>query len=154
MNLAATQYSLKDRAFDIFLAGCAAPHCPGCQNPDLWDFTVGGDLDCMALADDIKVSSVMIDRIRVMGGEPLDQHLGKLEGLLMILRHRFPEKELWLFTRYTEDETTKEMEAVLRRVDYVKHGRFIEDLPEYVCDITGIILASSNQYVRRIVSSC
>lgn len=149
MKLGATQYSLKDRAFDIFLAGCAAPHCHGCHNPSLWDFMAGDELDPYELAERMDLSIEMVDRIRIMGGEPFDQPLHELERLLDILHTYFPYKEIWIFTKYGDEELTKDQRKLLKYVDYIKHGRYEKDRPSYRDNFTGLILATDNQYVRR-----
>lgn len=153
MNYGAVQYSLKDRAYDIFLSGCAAPHCEGCHNPDLWDFNAGKDLDPFALIDSIHSQAyVMIDKIRIMGGEPFDQHLGQLKGLIDIIITLCPEKDVWIFTKYKYEELTSEQQEVLQYVDYAKHGRFKKDRPPTVCPFTNLELASDNQYVQHYLS--
>jgi pyruvate-formate lyase-activating enzyme len=44
INILSTEYSLRDRALDIAVAGCNPPHCPGCFNPESWDHIQGTPL--------------------------------------------------------------------------------------------------------------
>lgn len=149
MNYGALQYSLKDRAFDIFLSGCDAPHCDGCHNPQLWDFHYGSHLDHYDLVENLETKVNMIDKIRLMGGEPFDQPLDELLHLVKLIEVCFPTKEIWIFTRYEYKELTSMATEVLNHVDYCKHGRFIKDLEGVSsCEFTGLELASSNQYVQ------
>lgn len=147
MNYGALQYSLKDRAYDIFLSGCKAPHCKGCQNPDLWKFNVGDRLDPYVLVSKIDNHISMIDRIRIMGGEPLDQPLEDLEQLVQTLEVCYPKHELWIFTRYDLHELSPHQEEILEHVDFVKHGRYMEEIPPRFNEDHNLMLASGNQYV-------
>ena len=46
MNILGTQYTLKHKAFEIYVAGCnGSPHCKGCHNPESWDFNLGDRMD-------------------------------------------------------------------------------------------------------------
>lgn len=146
MNIIGTEFSLTHRAYEIYLAGCKAPHCPGCHNPETWDFNAGFPADlCMeAIERTLSQADDMIQNIWILGGEPLDQDLEDLERLLIALRKHG--KPLWLFTRRTYTAVPL---CILRLVDYVKTGPYRADLPsKKVC--YGIKLASENQGVTKV----
>jgi len=152
MEIGATQYSLQERSFDIFLNGCAAPHCPGCHNPQLWEFNQGNSKDSYDIVESLETSINMVDKIRIMGGEPFDQPVEDLGRLLSLLNACFPLKQIWIFTRYHYGDLGEKRQQLLRYVDYVKHGEYQADKPPYYCPYTGIELASNNQYVQKYIS--
>ena len=55
----------------VFLQGCAH-HCPGCQNPDTWDFDGGQETRVEWLADIIRQQKY-VDGITISGGDPFYQ---------------------------------------------------------------------------------
>lgn len=146
MKYVATQYSLKDRALDIFFAGCLPPHCPGCHNPELQQFTSEGrEMNYILLK--LRDEGNMIDHLRLMGGEPLDQDIFELREFIFRVKDRFPWCEIWIFTKYLPEELTDNQREVLNHVQYVKHGRYLQDNPGYTCGFSGIELGSGNQFV-------
>ena len=48
MNIVTTQYTLKTKSLEIYVAGCRGDshgtHCEGCHNPELWDFNIGENI--------------------------------------------------------------------------------------------------------------
>lgn len=146
MNFIATQYTLANKAFEIYVSGCKGnPHCKNCHNPESWDFKCGNEINNEVINDwlnKVKEFDGLIDNIMIFGGEPNDNDHKELENMLSsLLASR---KKIWLFTRY-ERETLPEFEFTL--CDYIKCGRYI---PELICDNNiqyGIKLATSNQYI-------
>lgn len=146
MNFIATQYTLANRAFEIYVSGCNGnPHCKNCHNPESWDFEFGNkitdEIICEWL-DKVKEFDELIDNIMIFGGEPNDNNHEELEYTLSSLLAS--KKKLWLFTRYEKKELPK-FEFDL--CDYIKCGRY---LPELTCENNiqyGIKLATSNQYI-------
>lgn len=145
MQIASTQYSGKHRALEIYVSGCSGPHCPGCHNSEIWDFENGTLFDeTMAkfILTKVHLFDKMIDRIWVLGGEPLDQNIGCLQYLIRMLNRTG--KELWLFTGKDFRDVP---ESILAACNYVKCGRF-------ECENTldapvqyGVQLASANQKI-------
>lgn len=148
MNIIGTQYTLKHKAFEIYVAGCnGSPHCKGCHNPESWDFNRGDKLDEQwVLQTEQKIQSFdkMIDNIMIFGGEPLDQKIVELIDLLMWLS-RFG-KKIWLFTRYEIDEVSL---VVKNYCDYIKCGRYDPDYITSSNNQYGITLATSNQHIYK-----
>jgi anaerobic ribonucleoside-triphosphate reductase activating protein len=148
MNIAATQYSAEQKCLEIYVAGCVAPHCLGCHNPELWDFNVGerySEEFTKSLETKIKEFDRVIDNIWILGGEPLDQNTGSLQHLLEVLRKTG--KAVWLFTRYSIDDVTM---AIKSQCYYIKCGKYdqnnlTEDNIQY-----GVKLSSSNQHIYKI----
>ena len=57
--------------FVLFVQGCAT-HCPGCQNPQTWDFSGGSLISAYEILERI-VRNPMIHGVTFSGGEPFEQ---------------------------------------------------------------------------------
>ena len=85
----------------VFVSGCMK-HCPGCFNPETWDFDNGSVFS----GDDMKIildslDHDYIDGLSVLGGEPL--HLKNQLGVLNICKNvkkKYPDKTIWLYSGY------------------------------------------------------
>lgn len=148
MNILGTQYTLRHKAFEIYVAGCnGSPHCKGCHNPESWDFNRGELLDdkcLMAIGNKIKSFDGVIDNIMIFGGEPLDQKMFELIDLLDYLKQF--NKKIWIFTRYDFDDVSL---IIKERCDYLKCGRYE---PQHRTNSNiqyGIALATSNQHIYK-----
>lgn len=146
MNILQTDYTLKNKSLDIYVAGCNGnPHCTSCQNPESWDFKLGTEYDDKYfnyLEKRIKEFDLLIENIMIFGGEPLDQDEDELIQLLFDLEHC--NKKIWIFTRYEINEISDNIKFFC---DYIKTGRYEENLS---CEDNvqyGIKLATSNQKI-------
>lgn len=145
MKIAATQYSGKHRALEVYVSGCNGPHCKGCHNQELWDFNVGKEFDSEWEEEFIKKLhdfKAMIDKVWILGGEPLDQDHDQIMRLIDVCwANGF---NVWLFTkRELKDIPGK----ILIRCNYVKCGPYIEELKTDDNKYFGVKLASSNQII-------
>lgn len=146
MNILTTQYSLQDKSLDLYLAGCKGPHCRNCHNPESWDFNQGTPWreTLPQLRQKLRDFSGLIDNVRVMGGEPLDQDPDELASFLGYLNQEGP--ALWLFTG-------KRLMGVPDFVgdycDYIKCERYDEALLVDNNVQYGVKLASSNQIIYK-----
>lgn len=68
MNLGGTEYTLKNKSFDIYISGCTH-NCSGCFNKELHDFNYGTALDVDYLVCKILDNADMIDKICIFGGD-------------------------------------------------------------------------------------
>lgn len=143
MNIAATQFSLQTKSFEIYLSGCNR-HCLNCHNPELQNFDIGENY--YSKLDDIlgKIHefSCIIENIWILGGEPLDQDIEELNNLLIILRRT--NKKIWLFTGY---EFLDVSTLTIKLIDFLKTGEYdeiklVDDNIQYK-----IKLPSSNQKI-------
>ena len=57
--------------FVVFVQGCPH-HCPGCHNPETWDFTAGKELTVDELFAQIK-DTRLLQGVTFSGGEPFAQ---------------------------------------------------------------------------------
>ncbi len=137
----------------LWISGCKC-HCKGCQNPSTWDFDSGKLFDENAkneLFDALDNS--YIQGITFSGGHPLeDENLDDVYELIMDIRNKYPEKDIWLYTGYQFNRIinnhSREMSVTLRKrivelCDVVVDGAYIEALK----DITLKWRGSSNQRV-------
>lgn len=145
MNILATSYTLSQKSLDIYVAGCTPPHCENCHNPEAWNFMQGSVYDHKYFLD-IKNKVIqfepLVERFFIMGGEPLDQPIDRLEYLLMDMASMG--KEVWLFTRYELSEIPP---VIKYWCDYIKTGKYDTSLASDNHISHGIKLASTNQRV-------
>ena len=149
MNIIATQYTLNNKAYEIYLAGCSAnPHCEGCHNPESWDFNLGESYDSaykQRIYNAINDFDSLINNIWILGGEPLDQDLDELTYMLYDLRQL--KKKIWLFTRYNLSHVQRELKDHIEAFDYIKCGAYVPELATDNNIQYGIKLATSNQRI-------
>jgi anaerobic ribonucleoside-triphosphate reductase activating protein len=119
----------------IFTQGCAH-RCPGCHNPDTWDFGAGLEWTAEELMEDIKTHK-FIDGITLSGGDPFYQQQACLELLDLL-----PGMNVWIYTGFEYDEI-KDTELA-NRADVLVTGPFVEGLK---CE--GRMYGSSNQKIYR-----
>lgn len=149
MNILYTDFTLQSSALDIYVAGCnGSPHCESCHNPESWDFNLGKPYNqeyFKYIKSTLKYFNSLIDRMRIFGGEPLDQN--HIELITMLSELKSLNKEIWIFTRYEIDEIPNEIKTLC---DYIKTGRYI---PSLKCDDNvqyEITLATSNQKIYKM----
>lgn len=145
MNIASTQYSLNTESFEIYVSGCYG-NCKGCFNPILKDFSIGSPLvlQLPSIIEKIKENDLVIKKIWILGGEPLDQSTDELVELLNALK--FLNKELWVYTRHSLESVDNRIKELC---DYIKCGEYREDLRTEDNIQYGIKIASSNQKINK-----
>ena len=148
MKIAGTEYNINHKALEIYLYGCNPPHCEGCHNPGLWDFTKGYDaMGSIFNTLTKKADNRLVERVWFLGGEPQDQdpkHLAYFLGTF-ILAMRPHDLEIWVWTRYEELQ-----EELVPFVDYAKFGEYREEIPPWTEPLFNIELASGNQRIVKI----
>lgn len=160
MNIISTQYTLANRSFEIYLAGCnAEPHCEDCFSPETWDFSMGEPCTsekAQEIINKVREFGSMIDHVWFLGGDPIDQDPEELFALVNALKILKAEddKQFWLFTRhelfdeggYLKPEYSSYYN-VLHYMDYIKTGAYVPTLAVDNRWINGIRLATSNQKI-------
>lgn len=128
----------------VFIQGCPAPHCKGCFNPETWDFCGGKEW-----TEEIEnkffelANKPYIKRISLLGGECLaEMNINDVTILAKKCKERFPEKEIWLWSRYDFETYISRLE-IIKYVDYIIDGRYVEELK----DVSLLYRGSSNQNV-------
>lgn len=110
--------------FTVWFAGCTHG-CKGCQNKVLWDKNNGEDFSPYELFGLIveETKKTKIRTVTLLGGEPLQQNIDDLVLLCHLLdRSGF---KIWIYTGYEFDAVPNN---VLRFIDYIKCGKYIEEL--------------------------
>lgn len=127
----------------IYCSGCWHK-CKGCHNPQTWDLYSGEELDVDDLVDLI-VEDKWIDGVTFTGGDPLYQSNGFIELAKKIKEKS--DKNIWLYTGFTIEEIKMRCPEILRYVDWVVDGPYIEELRDIDLKFRG----SSNQRIWKII---
>ena len=124
----------------IYCAGCAHA-CPGCHNPQSWDFKGGREVTVDELLEVIKADE--FSNVTFSGGDPLYQ----VEAFTELARRIKEEtgKNIWCYTGFTYDEilADKRLSMILPYIDTLVDGPFIEALRDPELHFRG----SSNQRI-------
>ena len=129
--------------FAIFMQGCLR-NCAGCHNPETHDLNGGKILDTAEIITEIK-KNPLLTGITLTGGEPLLQIAPALE--LAKTAKNFG-LDVWLYTGYKFEEIPSDADELLKFVDVVVDGEYIEELRNLELEFRG----SENQriiYLRR-----
>ena len=143
----------------LYVQGCAL-HCPGCFNEGTWDFDGGKEYtnDTVDTILDL-LKPEWMTRLSILGGEPLcpaNYHeLIKLTYLAHEENKDTPDFKVWMWTGRTYENLMAEinsesdrkhphpLELVLKGVDYLVDGPFIQDKKDLTLKWRG----SSNQRI-------
>ena len=129
----------------VFVSGCRR-HCPGCQNPETWDFDFGERFNW-------QVEQMVIDSLRpswiagltICGGEPFEpENEAALIPFLQRVRRELPSKDIWIYSGYTLEEL--EDRELLRYADVLVDGAFLEEQKDAGLAFRG----SRNQRIIRL----
>ena len=109
----------------IFSQGCPH-HCPGCHNPETWDFGCGTEVPVEAIVSIVK-SNPLCRGVTFSGGEPFAQAAGfaKLAALLKESRY-----EVASYSGYTFEELlegSEDQKKLLASIDILIDGPFLQE---------------------------
>ena len=133
----------------VFLQGC--PHrCPGCHNPETWDFE-GGKTFTSEILNQIKAGLVengIHRNLCIMGGEPLCPENVFLTNLIITeVKKFYPDQKIFVWTGYTYDQikdpSSPQLKNILSTIDCLIDGPYIEELR----DVSLFMRGSSNQNI-------
>ena len=137
----------------LWLAGCSH-HCHACQNPITWDANDGLIFDEAAKKEIFdELEKDWCSGITFSGGDPL--YLGnreELSSLMMEIKEKFPDKNIWCYTGYTWEELMKESSdklELLHYLDILVDGRFLLAKKDLTLQFRG----SSNQRIIDVPQS-
>jgi anaerobic ribonucleoside-triphosphate reductase activating protein len=133
----------------FFTQGC--PHrCPGCHNPETWDFNGGKEFTHKTLEEIYEAlrANKITRSFCIMGGEPLcEENLFLTLLVLKEVKQHFPQVKIYLWTGYYYEDlirsTSPHMEQVLDLIDVLIDGPYVESKR----DITLPLRGSSNQSI-------
>lgn len=105
----------------IYLAGCSH-HCPGCHNPQSWDFAAGEPMTVSELIARIADDD---EDVTLTGGDPLQHPQGVME-LARAIKQKLG-KNVWCYTGYRWEEIVADerLEAIMRYIDVVVDAPFV-----------------------------
>ena len=130
----------------IYCAGCAH-HCPGCHNPQSWDFGGGRMMYTDEIMDVIKADPFA--DVTFSGGDPMYQADGFAELAEAIKRDT--NKTIWCYTGFTFEELLADVakHKLLNLIDVLVDGPFIQSLRNPDLPFRG----SSNQRIIDVQKS-
>jgi len=147
----------------LWVSGCSC-RCHSCHNPQTWDFNAGQPFteDTMQELLDA-LNKPYISRLTLSGGHPLEsQNLETVYKIVKVVKEKFPNKKIWLYTGYTWEEilnNDKENQRantnsispfdIVRRCNILVDGKYEKDKR----DISLAFAGSSNQRVIDIQKS-
>ena len=138
----------------FFVQGC--PHrCPGCHNPDSWDFDGGKEFTPNTIAEIIDaIGANGIERnLCIMGGEPLCPENQFLTYLVITeVKKKYPDIKVYIWTGYKLEELQKDVgriKQIFEFTDFIIDGPFIQELR----DITLAMRGSSNQRIFQKINN-
>lgn len=133
----------------FFTQGCPH-HCPGCHNPETWDFDGGKEFTPQVLEDIINglTANGIHRNLCIMGGEPLcDENAFLTYLVIQEVRKRVPGIKIYIWTGYLYEQIIQHghPQAIecLRLADVLIDGPYIEAER----DITLPMRGSRNQRV-------
>lgn len=124
----------------IYCAGCAH-HCPGCHNPQSWDFKGGYEVTIDELLEVIKADEFA--NVTFSGGDPLYQVEAFTELACRIKTET--DKTIWCYTGFTYEEIQADprLSQILPYLDVLVDGPYVEALRDTNLRFRG----SSNQRI-------
>lgn len=115
----------------FFVQGCPH-HCPGCFNPETWDFLSGKKYTSHTKWEIIKAINAngIVRNFSVLGGEPLaPQNLAMTEEVIIAVRAAYSDIKIFLWTGYNFDFLSHDdirIIKILKCVDVIIDGKFLE----------------------------
>lgn len=133
----------------FFVQGCPL-HCPGCHNPQTWNFEGGKNFSGETMNEILLAlnANEVKRNLSIMGGEPLCvENLFLTSMIIMNVKQKYPDIKIYLWTGYTYEELLKRREQkliyILDNIDYLIDGPYIESER----DITLAMRGSRNQRI-------
>ena len=124
----------------LFVSGCTN-RCPGCFQPQTWDFEYGKPFT-REVEDDIieSLRPYYVNGLTLLGGEPFEpENQRVLVPFMRRVKEEFPDKDIWCFTGFTLDgELQKDgshprcevTDEILSMIDVLVDGRFVLELKD------------------------
>ena len=108
----------------LFVSGCRN-HCPGCFQPETWDFDSGEQFTADTENELIEaLRPSWIHGLTLLGGDPMEpENQAALVPFLRRVREELPDKDIWLYTGYRLEEVRGA--PLLTMVDTVVDGPFL-----------------------------
>lgn len=129
----------------VYFAGCNH-HCPGCHNPQSWDFEGGEAMSVLRIKEIIDDCDF---NVTFSGGDPLMQPVDEMVELARLLKA--DGRTIWCYTgsSYEYVASRPEYKELLACIDVLVDGPFVESLR----DISLRFRGSSNQRLVDVARS-
>lgn len=139
-------------SLSVYFSGCHF-HCPGCHNPEAWDFNYGQDFSFEIIKEIIdKLNKNGVQRsLSILGGEPLcDENLIAVQALIDWCKQAYPDLVIYVWTGYTLEELKARklsiIDHILSQITCLIDGRFEIDKRDTTLPLRG----SSNQRIIKL----
>ena len=130
----------------IYCAGCRHA-CPGCHNPQSWDFSGGRAMTVQQLMSVVEADP-FTRGVTFSGGDPMYQAAAFAELARQI--HRRTQKDVWCYTGFTfESLIHDDQRELLAEIDVLVDGPFVQSLH----DPDLLFRGSSNQRLIDVQAS-
>ena len=115
----------------FFTQGCPH-HCPGCHNPETWDYEGGKEFEGNTIEriEQYLTANGIHRDLCIMGGEPLcpdNQFLTLL--ICNTNKYKLPDTKIYIWTGYTLEELNKDsntrISQILEKTDAIIDGPYI-----------------------------
>ena len=135
----------------FFTQGCPH-HCPGCYNPETWDFDGGKEFtyDVLNEIEESLFANGVSRSLAIMGGEPLcEQNIFLTLLVVKTIKEKYPDVKIYIWSGYTYDylmsriTNNLHLKQVLDYADFLIDGPYIEELRDISLPMRG----SSNQKI-------
>lgn len=135
----------------FFTQGCPH-HCPGCYNPETWDFDGGKEFtyDVLNEIEESLFANGVSRSLAIMGGEPLcEQNIFLTLLVVKTIKEKYPDVKIYIWTGYTYDylmsriTNNLHLKQVLDYADFLIDGPYVEELRDISLPMRG----SSNQKI-------
>lgn len=133
----------------FFVQGCGR-RCPGCHNPETWDFNGGMEFTEQTMNSILEglIANGVHRTLCIMGGEPMaEENMFLVEMVINEVKKALPDTKIYLWSGYTYEELAKRTDsrtaAILASIDCIIDGPFIQEER----DITLPMRGSRNQRI-------
>jgi anaerobic ribonucleoside-triphosphate reductase activating protein len=110
----------------IYVQGCNH-HCPGCFNPETWDFNGGRIFNRRVKIQFLELAkNKNIVGFSILGGEPLQQDEDMLD-LVKSMKEEYPDKTIWMWTGYKYEDLDDKQREIVSYIDVLVDGKFIKE---------------------------
>lgn len=120
----------------LFVSGCRN-HCPGCFQPETWDFAYGKPFTEETEAYILELlKPEYINGLTLLGGDPFEPENQKaLLPFLKKIKETYPIKDIWAYSGYTWEQlisgnhhaNVNETPELLSLIDVLVDGPFIQE---------------------------
>lgn len=136
----------------LFVSGCPH-HCPGCFNPETWDYNYGKPFTKETLDEilDAIAKNNIIRNFNILGGEPLaPAKRATILSIVKEVRKHYPDIIIRIWTGYLlenlSEETIKSFKEL--KINMIIDGPFIESQKSYEIAMRG----SKNQRIYELIN--